>query len=112
MRGTVKLNREFVYAYKKGKKTVSDCIVFHCYKNKKGKNCLGITVTKAVGKAHERNRAKRLMKEAYRLNEDKLKKGYDIIIVARTRTKDARFCEVENDFLYASKKLSFLSECE
>ena len=50
MKGTVKLNREFVYAYKKGRKIVSDCMVFHYYKNRIGRNSLGITVSKAIVK--------------------------------------------------------------
>ncbi len=83
MRGTVKLNREFTYAYRKGKKIVSDCMVFHYYKNKKGKNSLGITVSKAVGKAHDRNRAKRLIRAAYRECMPKTECGYNVIIAAR-----------------------------
>ena len=85
MKGTVKLNREFVYAYKKGKKIVSDCMVFHYYKNKKGKNSLGITVSKAVGKAHDRNRAKRLIRAAYKECMPKTEFSYNIIIAARSK---------------------------
>ena len=85
MRGTIKTNREFVYAYKKGKKIVSDCLVFHYYKNKKNKNSLGITVSKAVGKAHDRNRAKRLIRAAYKECMPHTECGYNIIIVARAK---------------------------
>lgn len=85
MRETIKLNREFVYAYKKGKKVVSDCLVFHYYKNKQGKNRLGITVSKAVGKAHDRNRAKRLIRAAYRECMPTTECGYNIVIAARAK---------------------------
>lgn len=98
--------------YSRAKNVVCRNIVVYLKRNRLGINRLGLTCTKTVGKAVERNRAKRLMKEAYRLNEDKLQKGYDVVIVARTRAKDARFSEVESDFLTASKKLSFLLESE
>ena len=104
MRGTVKLNREFVYAYKKGKKTVSDCIVFHCYKNKKGKNCLGITVTKAVGKAHERNRAKRLIRAAFRECMPTTENSYNIIISARAKMAYVPYSRVVAAMKYCIEK--------
>ena len=42
MKGTIKLNREFTYAYRKGKKVVSDCMVFHYYKIKRAKTVLAL----------------------------------------------------------------------
>ncbi|MEE0945111.1 MAG: ribonuclease P protein component [Clostridia bacterium] len=103
-------NRIYRQMYNRAQNIVCRNIVVYLRRNRFGINRLGLTCTKTVGKAVERNRAKRLMKEAYRLNEEKLKKGFDFIIVARTRAKDASFAEVEKDFLYAAHKLSFLSE--
>lgn len=94
MRGTVKLNREFVYAYKKGRKIVSDCIVFHYYRNRTQCTRLGITVSKTVGKAHVRNRAKRLIRSAFRQCMPPLENGYNIIIAARTKMADAAYSQV------------------
>lgn len=101
-------NRIYRQMYNRAQNVVCKNIVVYLRRNRFGINRLGLTCTKTVGKAVERNRAKRLMREAYRLNEDKLGKGYDIVIVARTRAKDARFCEVEKDFLFALKRLSSL----
>lgn len=96
--------------YSRAQNVVCRNIVVYLRRNRYGVSRLGLTCTKTVGKAVERNRAKRLMREAYRLNESKLKRGYDCVIVARTRAKSATLFEVERDFLYAARKLSFLSE--
>ena len=104
MRGTVKLNREFTYAYRKGKKIVSDCMVFHYYKNKKGKNSLGITVSKAVGKAHDRNRAKRLIRAAYRECMPETTCGYNIIIAARAALATVPYSKARSAMKYCIEK--------
>lgn len=104
MRGTVKLNREFTYAYRKGKKIVSDCMVFHYYKNKKGKNSLGITVSKAVGKAHDRNRAKRLIRAAYRECMPKTECGYNVIIAARAALAHVPYSKAVSAMKYCIEK--------
>ncbi len=103
-------NRVYRQMYARANNVVCRNIVVYLRRNRFGINRLGLTCTKTVGKAVERNRAKRLMKEAYRLNEHKLVRGIDCIIVARTRAKDAKLQDIERDFLYAAKKLSFLLE--
>lgn len=94
MKGTIKLNKEFVYAYKKAKKIVTPVLVMHFYKNKETETKFGITVSKTLGKAHLRNRAKRLIREAYYKEKHNLPSGYNIIFVARTRTAYASFEDV------------------
>ncbi len=98
--------------YIRAKSVVCRNIVVYARNNRLDGNRLGLTCTKAVGKAHDRNRAKRLMREAYRLNEEHIRCGIDVIIVARTRAKDASFSEVEKDFLYASRKLLLLEDAK
>lgn len=104
MKGTVKLNREFVYAYKKGKKVVSDCIVFHYYRNRTDKNKLGITVSKSIGKANVRNRAKRLIREAFRSCAPQTKTGYNIIISARSKMAYVPYKKVLSAMRYCIEK--------
>lgn len=49
--------------------------------------------------AVERNRAKRLMREAYRLQRDRLKPGVDILLLGRRAILKAKRQDVEKDLL-------------
>lgn len=76
----------------------------YCIKNNQEFNRLGITVSKKVGKAVVRNRARRLLKESYRLLEDNVRPGFDIVIVARTRTAEASLEKVMAALIFCLKK--------
>lgn len=62
---TLKLNKEFKRLYFKGKSAVHPLIVTYASKNRLGRNRIGITVTKKVGKAVCRNRCKRIIRAAF-----------------------------------------------
>ncbi len=83
----LKLNKnyEFRRAYK-GKFKTSHLLVTYVVKNRYKTVRYGITTTKKIGKAHLRNRARRVISAAARENIPKVKGGYDIVFVARSRT--------------------------
>jgi ribonuclease P protein component len=107
---TLKENYEFRRMYRKGASAVSSSMVFYCRKNNLGHNRLGITVSVKVGKAVVRNRARRRLREVYRLNTPALKQGWDIVLVARSRTATMPWKELNAHFLRLAKKLSMLEE--
>lgn len=88
MKNTVPINqnRMFRRIYRQGKSHVTPYFVVYVKKNRIKTNRLGITATKKIGNAVERNRARRIIKEAYRLLEPELPVGLDIVIVARRKT--------------------------
>ncbi len=81
----LKQNHLFGVAYAKGKCLVCPTVALYVLKNKnrQSKTILGITVSKKRGKAVERNRAKRIIRAAFRTYYGQVKKGYILVAVAR-----------------------------
>lgn len=96
---------QFSKVYKRGKSIADRHLVVYYMKNGTSENKLGISVSKKVGKAVTRNRVKRLIKEAYRLNDDKVKQGLDIVIIARVRANQADFKGIEKSLTYLFRKI-------
>ena len=78
-------NRDFQTLYRRGISFVTPFVVIYIQPNRLGKHRLGITAGKRVGNAVHRNRAKRLIRQAYRELEDELPRYLDLVIVARAR---------------------------
>jgi len=98
MRSTISLNRnkDFVNIYSKGKSVVKSAFVAHVRRSRlRNINRLGITATKKLGGAVQRNRARRIIRESYRLLEGELKTGFDIVFVARSRSLEMKSTEIQ-----------------
>jgi len=110
MKSTLSLtkNFEFKRLYNKGKNTASKFVAVYCLKNRHPGNRLGVTVSSKLGGAVERNRIRRRLKEVYRLNEGSIQTGYDIVIVARQRSRVAKWKELEESVLSLFGKLGIL----
>lgn len=98
MKKTVKINQNHLFRrlYRVGKNHVTPYFAVYVKKNRLGRNRLGITATKKIGNAVQRNRARRLITEAYRLLEDRLPTGLDLVIVARKKTVYAKMQPVKD----------------
>ena len=77
---------------------------------KKTINRVGISASKKIGGAVERNRAKRVIREAYRLTEASIgiKKGNLVVIVAREAATVTKMQDVMRDMQYCLKRLDML----
>ena len=93
---SLKKNEDFSLVYKTGKYAADKVMVLHVKKNGSEKNRLGISVSKKVGNSVVRHRIRRLVKEAYRLNEEKFRKGYDLVFSARADAKDCTYFIIES----------------
>jgi len=107
---TLKENYEFRRIYRQGASAVSGTMVLYCRKNKLDYNRLGVVSSVKIGHAVQRNRARRRLREVYRLHSAELRKGYDIILVARSRTVSAPWNELCGQFQRLVRKLDLLEE--
>lgn len=105
---TLKLNKDFKRLYYKGSCAVAHSVVLYVQKNGGQCNRIGLTCGKSVGKAFRRNRAKRLMRESYRILSPEIKRGYDIVIIARTAIVGKKCSDVLRDLRFAMRKLDML----
>ena len=108
---SLKLNHVFRKLYHT--KGVADgFLVLYARKNRTDGNRVGITVSKKLGKAHIRNRTRRRIREVYRLNEEKFRPGWDIVVVARSKAVDAPFDALTKSYLSLAKKAGLLQKEE
>jgi ribonuclease P protein component len=84
---TLKSNPDFRRLYNRGKAITDPALVIYYSKNRAGICRIGITTSKKIGNAVERNHSRRLLREAFRSVCPRVKPQYDIVIVARSKTK-------------------------
>jgi ribonuclease P protein component len=67
---------------------------------------VGITVTRKVGGAVQRNRVKRTLREVFRLHRHDLRPPMDLVVNARTTIVNRSFAGLEIDFLQSFRRLA------
>ena len=86
----IKKDREFRWLFNKGDCIVTDAFICYARESKRRVNRIGIVTGKKIGNAVKRSRARRVIREAFRLIEPVLRentqKRYDFIFVARGKT--------------------------
>lgn len=93
---TLKENYRFQRAYKRGKSFVSPTLVTYIIKNNTNNLQIGITTSKKIGKAVQRNRCRRIIRAAFCELLPLIKSGYDIVFVARAKTPFVKSTDILN----------------
>ena len=94
MRNYLRDSREFQHVYRNGKRYDGVFITVFVIENQGLEHRLGVTASKkALGKAVQRNRAKRLLRETFRSNEPSLRalsRSYDWVLNAKRAVLDQK----------------------
>ena len=97
---SLKKNKDFQNVYKHGISYANKYLVMYVLDNNTCQNRLGISVSKKVGNSIVRHRLTRLIRESYRLQEDRFKCGFDIVVIARIGAKGKSYKEIDSAMLH------------
>lgn len=105
-------NGDFLRIYRRGKSVAGPYLVAYVFPNRLGITRLGLTTSKKIGNAVARNRARRVLRAAYREISPRIRAGIDIILVARTKTTFIKSTALTPIMTAQLEKLGALTEQE
>ncbi len=88
-RGRLSRSAEFERVYRQGRSVANRHLVLYTFPNASAERPrLGLSVSRKVGGAVERNKVKRLLREAFSHAENELLRGQDVVVVARPPARE------------------------
>lgn len=109
---TLKQNTDFHRAYGRGKSCASPVLVTYVVRNRCQCCRVGITTSKKIGNAVERNRCRRIIRAAFSAMKNECKDGYDIVFVARFKTKQVKTQDIALAMREHLENLGVIKRCE
>lgn len=100
--------KSFGYIYKNGKSKSTDNLIVNYIPTKLNVCKVGFSVSKKIGKAHERNRIKRLLREAMKSLLNKVNNKYNYIIVAKPSITDKSFAKIQEELFQNLNKCGMI----
>ena len=91
---------DFTDIYKKGRSIGERYIVLFYRKNNLQYNRIAFLASKKVGNSIVRHRLTRLIRESYRLQEERFRCGLDIIVIARIGAKGKDYKDIVGAMLH------------
>ena len=103
-------NAEFQAVYKKGRRVSAATLTLVWLKqDPPGSVRLGLSVSRKVGKAHDRNRLKRRLREIFRLQASALAPGHDLVLVAKPGVPARAFLPLREEVLGLFRRAGLLA---
>ena len=98
-------SREFARVRQAGERLAQGCLIANWQKLPVGAvPRLGVITSKKIGGAVQRSRARRLLRESFRLHQHDLAQPVEMVLVARNSIAGKKFADVEKDYLAALKR--------
>lgn len=97
---SIKKNGDFQYIYRNGKSYANRLLVMYVVRNGGEANSIGISVSKKVGNSVVRHHITRLLREIFRLNNNKIETGLNIILVARVAAAGSDYRHLEGAYMH------------
>ena len=107
---TLKENKDFRRLYYRGKSIASKTLVTYAMKNRANTCRFGITTSKKIGNAVERNRSRRVIRAAFTELEPRINGNWDFVFVARGLTSKVKMQAVLKDMENHFKELGVIDE--
>jgi ribonuclease P protein component len=108
-RQRLKQSRDFSRVRTAGRRLVQGCLIANWQALPPGSpSHLGVVTSSKIGNAVVRSRARRLLRESFRLHQNELNQPLDLVLVARNSIVGRSLAAVETDFLAAARKAGLL----
>ncbi len=105
----IKLGRDFTRVRQQGQRLAHGCLAANWLVLPPGSTSrLGVVTSSRIGSAVVRSRARRLMRESFRLHQHELSGAVDLVLIARNSIVGRSFAAVEKDFLTTLRKAGLL----
>ena len=102
-------NRDFVRIRQEGERLAQGCLVANWNRLPDGAAPkLGVVTSRKIGGAVQRTRARRLLRESFRLHQHEFSQPIELILVARNSIAGKKFADVERDFLATLRRAGLL----
>ena len=101
-------NSDFQHVRQVGKSYASPILVLAFLQNELDHSRFGFVVNKRLGKAVHRNKIKRRMREAVRLQVEQIKPGFDLVFIARKPANQATYAEIATAITHLLKTANLI----